>query len=95
MSSNQRITPPPPSRDAQQPTVQLVVVSGLSGSGKTVALRTLEDLDYYCVDNLPVVLMPSFVESVTVNQPGRYLRLAVGVDVRNRVEDLARRAFPD
>jgi UPF0042 nucleotide-binding protein len=88
--SIQRFTPPPPSRNTEQPAVRLVVVSGLSGSGKTVALRTLEDLDYYCVDNLPVALMPAFVESVTSQQAGRYPRLAVGVDVRNRVEDLAR-----
>lgn len=71
-------------------STRLVVVSGLSGSGKTVAMRTLEDLDYYCVDNLPVELMPQFVEAVTQNQPGRYPRLAVGVDVRNRPEDLHR-----
>jgi UPF0042 nucleotide-binding protein len=88
--STQRFTPPPPSRQDDAPATRLVVVSGLSGSGKTVALRTLEDLDYYCVDNLPVALIPAFVESVTGSQAGRYPRLAVGVDVRNRVEDLAR-----
>ena len=89
MSSPLRFTPPPPSRNAQAST-RLVVVSGLSGSGKTVALRTLEDLEYYCVDNLPVELMPAFVEAVTEGQHGRYPRLAVGVDVRNRPEDLSR-----
>ncbi len=88
--STQRFTPPPPSREPATTSTQLVVVSGLSGSGKTVALRTLEDLDYYCVDNLPVALMPALVDSVTVSQAGRYPRLAVGVDVRNRMEDLAR-----
>jgi UPF0042 nucleotide-binding protein len=89
--NTQRFTPPPPSRSSDgPPATKLVVVSGLSGSGKTVALRTLEDLDYYCVDNLPVALIPAFVESVTGNQAGRYPRLAVGVDVRNRVEDLVR-----
>lgn len=86
----QRFTPPPPSRTPAVPSTRLVVVSGLSGSGKTVALRTLEDLGYYCVDNLPTALMPAFVESVTRDQPGRYPRLAVGVDVRNRGEDLQR-----
>ena len=75
------------------PSTRLVVVSGLSGSGKTVAMRTLEDLEFYCVDNLPVELMPQFVAAVTQNQPGRYPRLAVGVDVRNRPEDLHR--LPD
>ena len=50
---------PPP---GTTPTV--VIVSGLSGSGKSVALKTFEDLDYYCVDNLPVDLLPSFVRSL-------------------------------
>ena len=67
---------------------RLIVVSGLSGSGKTIALRTLEDLDYYCVDNLPSALLPAFVAAVAQAQPGRHQRLAVGIDVRNRAEDL-------
>ncbi len=69
---------------------RLVVVSGMSGSGKTIALRTLEDLDYYCVDNLPTALVPAFVTAVTQAQPGLHPRLAVGIDVRNRSEDLNR-----
>jgi UPF0042 nucleotide-binding protein len=69
---------------------RLVVVSGMSGSGKTIALRALEDLDYYCVDNLPSALMPAFVAAVTQAQPGLHPRLAVGIDVRNRAEDLNR-----
>ena len=87
-----RFTPPPPARGPGQPgpSERLIVLSGLSGSGKTVALRTLEDLDYYCVDNLPTALMPAFVDAVRTGQPGRYPRLAVGVDVRNRAEDLNR-----
>jgi len=90
MTTPLRFTPLPPPRTGSANTVRLVVVSGLSGSGKTVALRTLEDLDFYCVDNLPTALMPAFVESVTASQPGRYPRLAVGVDARNRPEDLTR-----
>ncbi|MBK8283494.1 MAG: RNase adapter RapZ [Ahniella sp.] len=87
-----RFTPPPQARTTGQsgPSERLIVLSGLSGSGKTVALRTLEDLDYYCVDNLPTALMPAFVDAVREGQPGRYPRLAVGVDVRNRAEDLNR-----
>ena len=65
---------------------RLIVVSGMSGSGKTIALRTLEDLDYYCVDNMPSALLPAFVAEVA--QPGLHPRLAVGIDVRNRAEDL-------
>lgn len=69
---------------------RLIVVSGLSGSGKSVALRTLEDLDYYCVDNLPSALLPDFVRAVSHDSEGRHPRLAVGVDVRNRADDLNR-----
>jgi RNase adapter protein RapZ len=70
------------------PANRLIVVSGMSGSGKTIALRTLEDLDYYCVDNLPSALVPAFVAAVTQSQAGLHSRLAVGIDVRNRAEDL-------
>jgi len=83
-------TPVPPSRAPRADALRLVVVSGLSGSGKTVALRTLEDLDFYCVDNLPTALIPAFVESVTLHQAGQHQRLAVGVDARSRPEDLTR-----
>ncbi|WP_372014816.1 RNase adapter RapZ [Pseudoxanthomonas sp. 10H] len=74
---------------ATQPT--LVIVSGLSGSGKSVALKTFEDLDYYCVDNLPVELLPSFVRSL-VREDGLPERMAVGIDVRSRHSDLSRLA---
>jgi UPF0042 nucleotide-binding protein len=66
----------------------LIVISGLSGSGKSVALRTLEDLDCYCIDNLPSDLLPEFVRTIVEgNAPPA--RLAVGIDVRNRSEDLS------
>lgn len=71
-------------------TPPLTVISGMSGSGKTVALRTLEDLDFYCVDNLPVALMPALVETVSRDESQRHRRIAVGADVRNRQEDLQR-----
>lgn len=66
----------------------LIIVSGMSGSGKSVALNTLEDMDFYCVDNLPADLLPQFVQSVTGDGSTRD-RLAVGIDVRNRHSDLA------
>ena len=47
-----------------EPRPTLIVISGLSGSGKSVALRTLEDLDYYCVDNLPAELLPAGAQVV-------------------------------
>src|SRR5690606_8423963 len=68
----------------------LVIVTGLSGSGKTVALRTFEDLGYYCVDNLPAALLPAFVQAVSQGNGGLTHKLAVGVDVRNRAENLVR-----
>ncbi len=61
----------------------LIVVSGMSGSGKSVALNTFEDLGFYCVDNLPAELLPDFVRSVTRGE-GAPEKLAVGLDVRNR-----------
>jgi UPF0042 nucleotide-binding protein len=72
-----------------EPRPSLTVVSGLSGSGKSVALRTLEDFDYYCVDNLPAELLPSFVQSFAGDASGRR-RLAVSIDVRNAMTDLSR-----
>lgn len=67
--------------------VHLVVLTGMSGGGKTVALRALEDLEFYCVDNLPTRLLPELVASVLQDGGGRRRRIAVGVDVRNRGED--------
>lgn len=67
---------------------RLVVLTGLSGAGKSVALRALEDLDFYCVDNLPVALIPDLMDSARGGRAD-YPRVAVGVDARNRPEDLA------
>lgn len=58
----------------------LVVVSGLSGAGRTTVMKALEDLDFYCVDNLPVVLLEPFVELFSEGAS----RLAVVIDVRER-----------
>jgi UPF0042 nucleotide-binding protein len=67
----------------------LVVLTGMSGGGKTVALRALEDLEFYCVDNLPSVLLPELVEAATRGD-SRRRRIAVGVDVRSRDDDFQR-----
>jgi RNase adapter protein RapZ len=67
----------------------LTVVSGMSGSGKSIALRTLEDLDYYCVDNLPAELLPEFVKNLSSDEK-LSSRLAVSIDVRNHSADLSR-----
>lgn len=74
-----------------EPTPILIIVSGMSGSGKSVALKTFEDLDYYCVDNLPVALLPAFVRSL-IREDGIPPRLAVCIDARNRYSDLAQLA---
>ena len=60
-----------------------MIVSGMSGSGKSVALNTLEDLGFYCVDNLPADLLPEFVRRVTRGEDHRHEKLAVGLDVRS------------
>ena len=67
---------------------RLIIVSGISGSGKSVALHVLEDLDYYCIDNLPAALLKSLLDEVTNPQEQRATRVAVGVDARNRLNDL-------
>ncbi len=61
--------------------MDLTIVSGLSGSGKTVTLQALEDIGYYCIDNLPANLLPHFAASL-IDIPDN--RAAVGIDVRNR-----------
>ena len=68
--------------------IHLIVLTGLSGGGKTVALRALEDLEFYCVDNLPSALLPQLVNAVIKGGRGKqHRRIAVGVDVRNRGAD--------
>lgn len=68
--------------------LRLIVVSGLSGSGKTVALHVLEDLGYYCIDNLPAALLKAAVHEVRSQAKKPTQLLAVGVDARAREEDL-------
>src|SRR6476619_5810434 len=69
--------------------MRLIIVSGLSGSGKSVALDMLEDLDFYCVDNIPAGLLPGFIAYTVRTSESSYQPTAVGLDVRNRPEDLA------
>lgn len=68
--------------------MKLIIISGLSGSGKTVALHTLEDEDYYCVDNLPIGLLPQFVDRILSRRVQLYDHIAVGIDARSDSEDL-------
>lgn len=67
-----------------------VIVSGLSGAGKSVALHTLEDLGYYCIDNLPIFLLRELALGLDQGgAQGDFAGTAVGIDARNRIEDLA------
>jgi len=68
--------------------MRLIIVSGLSGSGKSVALHVLEDLGFYCIDNLPAALLKSLLDEVTHHGEQSTNRIAVGVDARNRLSDL-------
>jgi UPF0042 nucleotide-binding protein len=69
--------------------MQLLIISGRSGSGKTTALHVLEDMGYYCVDNLPLSLLPQLADTVLTRPDESSLRLAIGIDARNMSEDLA------
>lgn len=85
--------PGEPRSDGEPPApeiLQVVVLSGLSGSGKTAALHALEDAGFYCVDNLPTPLVPKFLELAEENPGTR--RVALVLDVRERLfkGDLAR-----
>ncbi|HEB81859.1 MAG TPA: RNase adapter RapZ [Gammaproteobacteria bacterium] len=68
--------------------MKLIIISGLSGSGKSIALHTLEDEDYYCVDNLPIGLLPQFVDQILSRPLQLYGNVAVGIDARSHSEDL-------
>jgi UPF0042 nucleotide-binding protein len=68
--------------------MRLIIVSGLSGSGKSVALHVLEDLGYYCIDNMPAALLKSLIHEVTRTHDKSDTQIAVGVDARNRKIDL-------
>jgi UPF0042 nucleotide-binding protein len=73
--------------------LRLIIVSGLSGSGKSVALHVLEDLGYYCIDNLPAGLLLAAVDEFRRDNRNSTNRLAVGVDARNHADNLDR--LPD
>lgn len=71
--------------------MKMLIISGLSGSGKSIALQALEDLDYYCIDNLPLGLLTQFAEQMMDPRAARRIEnVAVGIDARNLVRDLAR-----
>jgi UPF0042 nucleotide-binding protein len=72
--------------------MDFIIVSGLSGAGKSVALRTLEDIGYYCIDNLPLLLLRELalgIQRIKQGPPGEFAGTAVGIDARNQPEYLA------
>jgi UPF0042 nucleotide-binding protein len=78
-ASFRRDARPPP--ESQEKLVQTVIITGMSGSGKSTALKAFEDMGYFCVDNLPIVLLPEFLslKEETSTQPRR---VALVMDVR-------------
>ncbi len=70
--------------------ISLVIISGRSGSGKSTALHVLEDLGYYCIDNLPVGLLPPLITRIEEAHGDQ--KVSVSVDARNLADDLAK--FP-
>ena len=72
--------------------MRIIIVSGLSGSGKTIALQTLEDRDCYCVDNLPFGLIAPLAQAILAAGATLPTTVAVGVDARNFFDELTR--FP-
>ncbi|MBT2969093.1 MAG: RNase adapter RapZ [Candidatus Thiodiazotropha sp. (ex Ctena orbiculata)] len=83
--------------------MKLQIVSGLSGSGKTIALHTLEDMGYYCIDNLPISLLISVADHLIGEPEAIFSKTAVGIDARSQpsqistlpdmVEDIRRRGL--
>ena len=66
---------------------QLIIISGRSGSGKSVALRALEDAGYYCVDNLPASLLEALIHATLGDSSSPHRKVAVSIDARNVGED--------
>ncbi|MGB5486608.1 MAG: RNase adapter RapZ [Lysobacterales bacterium] len=65
----------------------VIIVSGMSGGGKSTALNALEDLGYYCIDNLPGAMLPDFGPQISAN-PVLYKKVALGIDARSGESDL-------
>lgn len=70
--------------------MELFIVSGLSGSGKSIVLDTLEDSGYYCIDNLPIALLERFINDVVLIDKITYANTAIGIDARNENENLCK-----
>ncbi len=69
--------------------MQLIILSGLSGAGKSVALHMLEDLGYYCIDNMPAALLKPFIAHTVRSSDKIYARTAISLDARNSEAEIA------
>jgi UPF0042 nucleotide-binding protein len=70
--------------------MRLIIVSGLSGSGKSVALHALEDLGFYCIDNIPAGLLRAFIAEISGREDSIVENVGVGLDARNRPADIGK-----
>ena len=77
---NATVLPPAAGDSEVPPAIELVLITGMSGSGKSIALTALEDLGFYCVDNLPPELLTSFI---ALEQSHRASKVAIAMDVRS------------
>ncbi len=69
--------------------MKMIIISGLSGSGKSIALNVLEDLQYYCIDNLPAAMLSALADQLLSSTNMEHEHVAVGIDARNTPADLA------
>ena len=69
--------------------MRIIILSGLSGSGKSVALHMLEDLGFYCIDNIPAALLKPFISYTARSPESTYERIAIGLDARNTAAEIA------
>ena len=69
--------------EENHPLAKLVIITGMSGAGKTIAVQSMEDLGFFCVDNLPPVLIPKFAELI-VQSMGKIGKVALVIDLRGR-----------
>ena len=63
--------------------MKFVILTGMSGAGKSTALKMMEDIGFYCVDNLPIPLLEKFVELSNMQQNAELQKVAVGIDIRS------------
>ncbi len=69
--------------------MRLIIITGLSGAGKSVALHTLEDDGFYCIDNLPSTLLPALIEGLSESHISLYDHVAVSIDARSARKSLS------